>query len=151
MPLREILMRRTHLLSSVTIAFLLTAGACATAGTTGSGQKSSSTRITKSDINATSAGTAYDVVNQLHPEWLRPPQSAITGVLSTSQSGSGTGLRTPVVMVYLDGVRLGGIDQLRTLTAASVMSIEYADSNRVATVVRDSSTPDAAIMVSTKQ
>ena len=147
-------MRRTRLLTSVTVTFLLTAGACATAGSTASsGQKSSSTRITKADINATSAATAYDVVSQLHPEWLRPPQSAITGVLSTSQSGSGTGLRTPVVMVYLDGVRFGGIDQLRSLTAATVMSIEYADSNRVATVVRDmgSTTPDAAIMVSTKQ
>ena len=149
-------MRRTHLLASVTIACLLTAAACATTGTGtgtgGSGQKSSSTRITKAEINATSASTAYDVVSQLHPEWLRPPKSGMSGALGASQQGSGTGLAAAaVVMVYLDGVRMGGIDQLRTLTAASVMSIEYADSNRVATVVRDSSTPDAAIMVSTKQ
>jgi len=147
-------MRRTHRLASLTIALLLTAGACATAGTAGSssGPKSSSTRITKAEINAISAGSAYDVVSQLHPDWLRPPKSGMTGALSASQSGSGTALAAaPVVMVYLDGVRLGGVDQLRSLTAASVMSIEYADSNRVATVVRDSSTPDAAIMVSTKQ
>jgi hypothetical protein len=158
MPSREILMRRSHLLTSITIAFLLTAGACATtgaagnAGTGGSGQRSSSTRITKAEINATSAATAYDVISQLHPDWLRPPKASMAGALGASQSGSGTGLSAAaVVMVYLDGVRLGGIDQLRSLTAASVMSIEYADSNRVATVVRDSSTPDAAIMVSTKQ
>jgi hypothetical protein len=76
----------------------------------------------------------------------------MTGVLGSTQSGS-TALRTPVVLVYLDGVRLGGIDQLRSLSAASIMSIEYADSNRVSTVVRDvgNVTPDAAIMVSTKQ
>ena len=148
-------MRRSHLLASLTIAFLLTAGACATTGTSGSGssgQKSSSTRITKAEINAISAGSAYDVVSQLHPDWLRPPKSGMAGALGASQTGSGTGLSAAaVVMVYLDGVRLGGIDQLRSLTAASVMSIEYADSNRVATVVRDSSTPDAAILVSTKQ
>ena len=147
-------MRRTHLLASVTIACLLTLGACASTGTSGggSGQKSSSTRITKAEINATSAATAYDVVSQLHPEWLRPTKSGMAGALGASQQGSGTGLAAAaVVMVYLDGVRMGGIDQLRSLTAASVMSIEYADSNRVATVVRDSSTPDAAIMVSTKQ
>ena len=109
-------------------------------------------KITKPEITATSASTAYDVVSQLHPEWLRPTKSGMSGALGASQTGSGTGLSAAaVVMVYLDGVRLGGIDQLRSLSAASVMSIEYADSNRVATVVRDSSTPDAAIMVSTKQ
>lgn len=148
-------MRRSHLLASLTIAFLLTAGACATAGTAGTGsggQKSSSTRITKAEINAISAGSAYDVVSQLHPEWLRPPKPGMSGALSASQTGAGTALSAAaVVMVYLDGVRLGGIDQLRSLTAASVMSIEYADSNRVASVIRDTSTPDAAILVSTKQ
>ena len=147
-------MRRSHLLASLTVAFLLTAGACATTGTSGSGssgQKSSSTRITKAEINAISAGSAYDVISQLHPDWLRPPKSGMAGALGASQSGSTGVAAAAVVMVYLDGVRLGGIDQLRSLTAASVMSIEYADSNRVATVVRDSSTPDAAILVSTKQ
>ena len=146
-------MRRSHILASVTIAFLLTAGACATTGGAGgSTTKSSSTKITKPEITATSASTAYDVVSQLHPEWLRPTKSGMSGALSASQSGSGTALAAAaVVMVYLDGVRLGGIDQLRSLSAASVMSIEFADSNRVATVVRDSGTPDAAIMVSTKQ
>jgi hypothetical protein len=76
----------------------------------------------------------------------------MTGVLGSTQTGS-TALRTPLVAVYVDGVRLGGIDQLRSLTAASVMSIEYADSNRVGSVVRDIGTtvPDAAILVSTKQ
>src|SRR5687767_736033 len=138
MPFREILMRRSHLLASITIAFLLTAGGCATTGGTGagtgsSGQKSSSTRITKAEINATSASTAYDVISQLHPDWLRPPKSGMAGALGASQSGSTGVAAAAVVMVYLDGVRLGGIDQLRSLTAASVMSIEYADSNRVAT------------------
>ena len=149
-------MRRSRVLASVSIAFLLTAGACASAGTAGSAgsstAKASSTRITKPEIDALSASSAYDVVSQLHPDWLRPSRSSMTGVLGSTQSGS-TALRTPVVMVYLDGVRLGGIDQLRSLSASTVMSIEYADSNRVSTVVRDvgNVTPDAAIMVSTKQ
>ena len=146
-------MRRTRILASVPIVFLLTAGACASAGKAGSeGVKASSTRITKAEINATSASSAYDVVSQLHPDWLRPSKSNLTGVLGSTQSGS-TGVRQPLVLVYLDGVRLGGIDQLRSLSAASVMSIEFVDANRVATVVRDAgmATPDAAILVSTKQ
>lgn len=146
-------MRRSRVLASVSIALLLTAGACASAGTAASSpSKASSTRISKPEIDATSASSAYDVISQLHPDWLRPSRSSMTGVLGSTQSGS-TALRTPVVLVYLDGVRLGGIDQLRSLSAASVMSIEYADSNRVSTVVRDigNVTPDAAIMVSTKQ
>jgi hypothetical protein len=149
----EITMRRRYILASVSAAFLLTAGACASTGTAGSGgTKASSTRITKPEITASSASTAYDVVSQLHPDWLRPASSNLSGTLGASQT-SGTGLRQPVVLVYLDGVRLGGTDQLRTLSAASVMSIEFVDSNRVSTVLRDigTTTPDAAIMVSTKQ
>jgi len=149
----EIAMRRSQIIASVSIALLLTAGACATTGGAGGpSTKASSTRITKPEITASSASSAYDVVSQLHPDWLRPSKSNLTGVLGSTQSGS-TGVRQPLVLVYLDGVRLGGIDQLRSLSAASIMSIEFVDSNRVSTVLRDigTTTPDAAIMVSTKQ
>lgn len=146
-------MRRRQILASVSIGFLLTATACATTGGAGgTSTKSSSTKITKPEITASSASSAYDVVSQLHPDWLRPSKSNLTGVLSSTQTGQ-TGVRQPVVLVYLDGVRMGGVDQLRSLSAAVVMSIEFVDGDRVATVVRDSgtNTPDAAIMVSTKQ
>lgn len=139
---------------ALAFSLVLTSGACASAGTGRSGtSQASSTRISKAEIDATSASSAYDVVSQLHPDWLRPPRASMTGALGATRTGSGTALRAPLVLVYLDGVRLGGVDQLRSLSAASVMSIEYADSNRVSTVVRDvgSVTPDAAILVSTKQ
>ncbi len=144
-------MRRRQIIASVSIALLLTA--CATTGGAGgSTTRASSTKITKPEITASSASSAYDVVSQLHPEWLRPSKSNLTGVLGSTQTGQ-TGVRQPVVLVYLDGVRMGGTDQLRSLSAAVVMSIEYVDGDRVATVVRDSGTnpPDAAILVSTKQ
>lgn len=135
----------------------VTVGACAPAATAGSGTASGTTqpspiRISKAEINATSASSAYDVVSRLHPDWLRPPRSSMAGTLGATKTAS-TSVRAPLVLVYLDGVRLGGIDELRSLSASSVMSIEYADSNRVAMVVRDMGnvTPDAAIMVSTKQ
>jgi hypothetical protein len=146
-------MNRNRARTSVWIALLLTAGACASGGTTGSNKpKTSSTRITKAEINATSASSAYDVVSQLHPDWLRPPRSTMSGAMGAAQAGS-TSMRTPLVLVYVDGVRMGGLDQLRSLSAASITSIEYADATRVASVVRDlgAVAPDAAILVSTKQ
>lgn len=145
------------LIPALALSVALAAGACAPPATTGSSTASGNTkpspnRISKAEINATSASSAYDVVSQLHPDWLRPPRSSMAGTLGATKTAS-TSVRAPLVLVYLDGVRLGGIDELRSLSASSVMSIEYADSNRVAMVVRDMGnvTPDAAIMVSTKQ
>lgn len=149
------------LILALALSVALTAGACAPATTSGSGTASgtasgttrpSPIRISKAEINATSASSAYDVVSQLHPDWLRPPRSSLAGTLGATKTAA-TSVRAPLVLVYLDGVRLGGVDELRSLSASSVMSIEYADSNRVAMVVRDmgSVTPDAAIMVNTKQ
>nr|MDP9179158.1 hypothetical protein [Gemmatimonadota bacterium] len=145
------------LILALALSGALTAGACAPATTSGSGTASGNTRpspirISKAEINATSASSAYDVVSQLHPDWLRPPRSSLAGTLGATKTAS-TSVRAPLVLVYLDGVRLGGIDELRSLSASSVTSIEYADSSRVAMVVRDMGnvTPDAAIMVSTKQ
>lgn len=146
-------MNRNLARTSVSIALLLTVGACASAATGGSNEpKTSSIRITKAEIDATAASSAYDVVSQLHPDWLRPPRSSMSGAIGTGQAGS-TAMRTPLVLVYVDGVRMGGLDQLRSLSAGSIMSIEYADATRVASVVRDlgAVAPDAAILVSTKQ
>jgi hypothetical protein len=142
---------RQHRLASASLALLLAAGGCASAGTPKT-SKSSPDRITTAEIEATSASSAYDVISQLHPDWLRPPaKAAMSGALGATQSG--TRLRTPLVVVYLDGVRYGGTDQLRSLSSSVLTSIEFVGPSRIAMVVRDLGTPapDAAIMVSTKR
>lgn len=139
-----------YIRTSARLTLLLLAGAaCATASSTPSGR--SPDKITRAEIDATSASSAYDVVTRLHPNWLNPPASALTGVMSTAQSGT-TNVRVPLVLVYLDGVRLGATDQLRTISASIVQSMEFMSATRAATVLRDlgSASPDAVIMVSTK-
>ncbi|MDO8502797.1 MAG: hypothetical protein Q7S20_13245 [Gemmatimonadaceae bacterium] len=56
------------------------------------------------------------------------------------------------VLVYLDGLRLGGIEALRTIMTSTIVSMEYLTPTRAATVVRDMSTgpASAVIMVNTK-
>ena len=57
-----------------------------------------------------------DAVRQLRPHWLR--------------TRGPTSLRNPgrsAIVVYVDDVRLGGVEYLETLRAASVASMEYLD------------------------
>ncbi len=135
-------MHRNYFLASALIALLLAAAACATAGGPKSGS-STTDRITRTDIDGSTASSAYDLVSQLRPNWLRPPNLTMSGAT----------VRTPIVLVYLDGVRLGGLNELRTLSVSSVRSLEYLNATRAATVVGNigSEPVGAAIMVSTKQ
>ncbi len=147
-------MHRHYTRSSASLALLLViavSAGCASSGTPRT-PKTSSVKITRAEIDATSASSAYDVISQLHPEWLRPSKSTMSGVLGTAQTGS-TAFRTPLVLVYLDGVRLGGIEQLRSLSSSTIRSMEFVEGTRLSSVVTDIGTvaPDAAILVSTKQ
>jgi hypothetical protein len=90
-------------------------------------QSSSSDYVTSVEIAAVSATNAYDLINRLRPRWLR-----------TQAPGSiGAGVRSQVIAVYLDGVRLGGLDALRSVSTAGVVSMQYYDATRAATILRD--------------
>ena len=69
-------------------------------------------QITADDIAKTSARTAYDAVSHLRAGWLRP--RAVTGVAWPSG-----------IQVYVDGFRLGGIQELRQINAKAIDSVEY--------------------------
>jgi hypothetical protein len=74
------------------------------------------------EIGRTSAVTAYDAVRQLRPEWLR----------RRGRSSIQTP-RAEVLVVYLDGVRFGGPEALRTLTIGGIREIRYLDANDATT------------------
>lgn len=133
---------RNYFPASALIALLLAAAACATAGGPKSGN-STADRITAAEIVGSNATSAYDLVSQLRPGWLRPPNLTMSGAT----------VRVPVVLVYVDGVRLGGINELRTLPLSAVRSLEYLNATRAAGVVGNvgSEPVGAAIMVSTKR
>jgi hypothetical protein len=115
---------RFHALASLAVAASL--AACASAGAK-SAARASPDRITSAEISSSGATTALELINRLRPNWLRQPG---TGSL-------GAGIRNQVIVVYLDGTRLGELQSLRTLSVTGIRSMEWFDATRAATVVRE--------------
>lgn len=93
-------------------------------------------RITADEIAETNAHTAYDVVSRLRATWLRP-----RGISSLAfRSG---------VRVYLDGMRIGGVAELRQISANSIRSVQYLDGVE-ATLRFGTGNGDGAIVLTTR-
>jgi hypothetical protein len=130
-------------LSTLTLgAFVVVTFACASSQTSHV-TESSPDVITSIELNATPVATAFDLVSRLRPSWLR---NARTGSI-----GGGV-VSSQVTLVYLDGQRLGGIETLKTLSAAGITSMRYLDATRAATILHDpgSEAIAGAIVISTK-
>jgi len=107
-----------HLVVLITITI-----ACACAGTPRGTGGSNRNLITRTEITESRATTAYEVVQQLRPDFLRG-----------RVSGSGTGNRAmDMPVVYLDGTRLGDLEQLRSISASIVLSIQLISSGDATT------------------
>jgi hypothetical protein len=95
--------------------------------------------ILEDEIAASGARNAYEVVERLRPRWLRsgPPRS--------------TRLDT-VILVYLDGNRLGDIDALRNLPVEHVRHMHVLDSAEAGMLAGlGSQHVERAIMVASRQ
>lgn len=89
---------------------LIAAAACASGGGGGDGApRGSSTLIIQEEIEPLGNLTAYQVIQRLRPQWLRP------------RAGSDN----PVV--FLDGSRLGDPDRLNSIQAATVAQMRFRD------------------------
>ena len=138
----EALVRRNLFLAAA-IAALSSAG-CASSGTANPRiTEASPDRITAAEIEATpGASTAFDLVRRLRPRWLQAgPTGSIGGGRVSNQ----------VLLVYLDGNRLGTADALRTLSSSGIKSMQYYDAVRAATVLREigSEAISGAIVITT--
>ena len=96
---------------AVSVACASGGGAGAAAG--GTSPSSSRYLLVQSDLAAANSDNVYDAIQKLRPEFLRG---------GTDQAG--VGART-AVMVYRDGVRLSGIDDLRQILPAQIREIRY--------------------------
>lgn len=67
-------------------------------------------QLSADEITAAHVATAFDAVQRLRPTWLR----SVTSAMSTGS-----------VTVRYNGRTLGGPDQLRTINAADVISMQY--------------------------
>lgn len=84
--------------------------------------------ITSAEVNATPVSNAWDLISRLRPSWFQAQQrmGSISG-----------GTRTQEILVYLDGVRMGSLDALKSISTSGIVSLRYYDATRAATVLRD--------------
>jgi len=95
-------------------------------------------RITFAEIETLQVATAFEVVQQLRPEFLR-----------TRGPASVTSAAPVEAVVYLDGVRQGGPEALRRIRKQTLREIQYLDS-REATTQFGTGHRAGAIMVVTR-
>ena len=78
-------------------------------------------RLAPAEIEAADAQNAYELVQRLRPRWL---------VERTDRS-----IRLPtVILVYLDGARLGGVEELRDLALPLIHSMRVLDAAEAGTL-----------------
>jgi hypothetical protein len=99
--------------------------------------------ISRQEIEESAATNAYDLVNRLRPQWLR-------GTGAGSISGGTT--RMQQLYVYLENARIGGVESLRTVSAAGITSIRFLSADRAAAAFPDvRESISGAIVISTRQ
>ena len=104
-------------------ALLLTASLAACASTGGSSPVRERDVITAEEIARLHVATAYDVVQNLRPEFLRS-----RGAASIQNPAPETAI------VYVDGVRSGGIDALHNLPRDVLHEIRYLNGADATTI-----------------
>ena len=118
-------MRRTMITALAFPCLVLGLTACASSGTsrrsTGDPE-----RITSAEISSSSATNAYELVSRLRPAWLK----------RTSTGSISGGVRSQLILVYLDGNRLGDVSALRALSVTGIQSVQWLDAVRAATVLQ---------------
>jgi hypothetical protein len=110
-------MRKSAFPPLISVALALIVSSCATGGSDGS--RGSGNKLTADEIAEGTALTAYEAVQYARPMWLRP-RSLRAG---STQAMGGSDRAGPVV--YVDGVRVGTVDELRRLRADVVAVMEY--------------------------
>ncbi|MGI9043788.1 MAG: hypothetical protein ACR2GK_06640 [Gemmatimonadaceae bacterium] len=124
------------------VAVLTLAGCASSSSSPTRVTQSSRDKITSVEIQHTSATSALDLVNKLRPQWLR--QAGIASI--------GSGVRTQVTLVYLDGSRIGGLEALRSIPASGITGMEWIPATRAAIMLPDigSDAISGVISISTK-
>lgn len=108
-------MKRAMLPRLLLLAIVAGAAACASKGASGtSSSPSRSPRlITAAEIQAVGVVSAYQAIARLRPLWLQ------------RRATLNSNPREGIVVAYVDGVRVGGPEQLERVQASSVTEIAY--------------------------
>jgi hypothetical protein len=97
------------LLSALALGLVMVAVACAPSAENGTGgPRASQDILTTEEIRASSDTNAYQLIERLRPQWFRMRASA----------------DNPVV-VYVDGSRRGGREQLQSISTSTIARVQY--------------------------
>jgi hypothetical protein len=86
----------------------------------GAAPRTSSNVITRQELAAVQVPNAYDAVQRLRPSFLRP--RTIAGGTKTA---GGSSTVQDYAVVYVDGIRKGGPEYLRTIPTAEISELRY--------------------------
>src|SRR6266513_6537564 len=133
--------KRASMMMAVVI-FSAVAG-CASGGAATSGGRASPNRITRTEVDASNATNAYELISRLRPNWLREPATA---------SVSGGVIRSQAILVYVNRQRQEDLNALKSISVADIDSAEWVDASRVQTVLTDvpSGSYTGAILIKTR-
>jgi hypothetical protein len=101
------------------LALSMTLGGCASSGASDGPterpvRRASSTLISAEEVRASHAANAFELIQTARPGWLRKH-----GAVSFRMDGD--------ILVYLDDVRLGGLDALHSQPLSGIDSIRFLD------------------------
>lgn len=122
------------------LAIVLLSGGCA-AASSGSVRATGADRdiLTAAEILQSSGATAYDVIAQLRPQFLR--SRGASSLLAAAP---------PTAVVYVDNVQIGTLQVLRTIGAQTISRVEYLSASDATTRFGTDHT-GGAILISTKR
>ncbi|HET9010208.1 MAG TPA: hypothetical protein VFN38_00270 [Gemmatimonadaceae bacterium] len=101
----------------VAASLVLAAAGCAPPQPSTAAPRADRNVLTAEQLRSQSWSNAYEAVEALRMNWLKP-------------RGSDSFNSPSVVVVYLDNVKLGGVENLRSLQLANILSIRHYDANQ---------------------
>ncbi len=140
---------RCYLVGLIVLVTAVGAG-CASAAEA-NGTQLSSEVIAAEEIATVEVNNAFEAVQRLRPQFLRTRGTAT--VQSAGPEGQPTGRATTSgteLVVYVDNVRLGGVEALRNVSARRVQEIRYVNA-RDATTRYGTGHAGGVLVVTTKQ
>ncbi len=118
------------------LAAVLFLGACAGARP-GRPHPSNPNLITHEEVLQAGVSSAYDLIVKLRPLWLQ-------------KRGEGSFFNPSEVIIYLDGTRMGGPDELQNISSTNIDTMQFLDA-RMATLRFGSGHVAGAILIKTLQ
>ncbi len=124
---------------SLLIALVVALGACASSSSAGSQNKSGTITLEEIEAAGLVFTDAYEIVRQFRPQWL----------IKRGRATIGSSQVYDYVVIYVDNIRQGEPETLRSVSAQSVQEIQHynmAEAQRLGPIGH----PHGAIVVRTK-